>query len=485
MHARNLFFVAVLCSVLSAPLRAAGELSVDLSAFKADSGVVVRAQETRLRILWPIASGELGELVLNRRPGQPLIEEMGIVKAAGAPATPLVRNVNPVTLLTVGSRDLSKHGWNVFFDNPPRRPHETFLASLAATKAVVRSQGRRATVVFDGLSAGPFKGNLQFTVYPNCPLVHVEAVISTEKEPCAILYDAGLTTPTPDWATVAWLDTDDKLQRVSATSLGNAAPVAVRHRAIVAEGVNGSVAIFPPPHRFIYPLDFTDNFKLAWHGKGFQKRVSDWGFGVRQPPEGDNRWVPWVNAPPKTQQHLDVFYLLSKGQASQALAEVRRFTNGDSFRKLDGFRTFTHHYHIEHTLNFSAEQRKQRTDQVPSGLELPPFVTTFKAHGVDIVQLAEFHVQHTADLNAERLNLLRTMHRECRRLSDAGFFSYQGKSPTYISADIGSACSPSRSTGIYIPSPTCLSSRQCRGLEPSMPSITPRTCCASWRKKTA
>jgi hypothetical protein len=426
---RSLFVVVNLFGLMAPPAQAAGEFAVDLSAYKPESGVAVRAEETRLRIQWPMAEGEHGELVLDRRPGQPLIEEIGIAKAAGAQATPLVRKVNPVTVLTVGSRDLSKHGWNVFFDNPPRRPYETFLASLAATKVAVRSQGRRTTVVFDGLSAGPFQGELQFTVYPNCRLVHVEAVVSTEKEPCAILYDAGLTSPTPDWKTLAWVDTNDKLQRVQATSLEKAAPVAVRHRAIVAEGANGSIAVFPPPHRFIYPLDFTDNFKLAWHGKGFQKRINDWGFGVRQPPEGDNRWVPWVNAPPKTRQHLEVFYLLSKGQAPTALDEVRRFTNGDRFRTLDGYRTFTHHYHIEHTLDFVAKQRKQNTDQTPAGLETPPFVTTFKAHGIDIVQLAEFHVQHTPELNTQRINLLRTMHRECRRLSDADFLLLPGEEP--------------------------------------------------------
>jgi hypothetical protein len=408
---------------------AAGGIAVDLSAYKPESGVAVRQQDSRLRVNWPIAAGEQGELLLDLRAGQPLIEEIGIAKAAGAQATPLVKKVNPVTLLTVGTRDLSKHGWNVFFDNPPRRPHETFLAVLAAKKVVVRSEGRRTTVVLDGLSAGPFKGELRFAVYPNCRLVHAQAVVSTEKDLCAILYDAGLTSPNPDWQSVAWVDTDDKLQRVPARSQETAAPVAVRHRTIVAEGTHGSVAIFPPPHRFIYPLDFADNFKLVWHGKGFQKQVSDWGIGVRQPPEGDNRWVPWVNAPPKTRQHLDVFYLLSKGQAPEALAEVRRFTNGDRFRQLDGYRTFTHHYHIEHTFNFLREQRKQKADQVPMALESPPFVKTFKAHGVDIVQLAEFHTEHTPELNAERLNLLRTMHRECRRLSDDGFLLLPGEEP--------------------------------------------------------
>src|SRR5262249_32855815 len=151
----------------------------------------------------------------------------------------------------------------------------------------------RATVIIDGLSAGPFRGELRFTVYPGCRLIHTEAVVSTDKDACAILYDAGLTSPTPDWKTVAWLDTDDQLRRVAATSQKPATPVAVRHRTIAAEGDSGSVALFPPPHQYIYPLDFADNFKLVWHGRGFQKLVDDWGLGIRQPPEGDKRFVPW------------------------------------------------------------------------------------------------------------------------------------------------------------------------------------------------
>ena len=91
--------------------------------------------------------------------------------------------------------------------------------------------------------------------------------------------------------------------------------------------------------------------------------------------------MPWINAPPLTQQRLGVFYLLSLGRAPEAVAEVRRFTHGDRFKKLDGHLTFTSHFHVEHTRDFLQRQRQQKTDQVPQGLEEPPFVRTFKAHG--------------------------------------------------------------------------------------------------------
>jgi hypothetical protein len=405
------------------------DTEVDLSGQRQGTGVTIEHRGTRLHIRWPITASEQGILILQLRAKEPLIEECGVAGSADGPAIPLLRKVDPVTRLTVGVRDLSKQGWNAFFDNPPQRPHTTFAAVLEKRKVRVQCQGRRSTIILDGLSAGPFHGDLRFTLYSGCNLVHMEAVLSTEQDACAILYYAGLTSLTPSWKTVAWLDTNDQLQRVPGTSQPTAAPVAVRHRTIIAEGDQGSVAVFPPPHQFLYPLDFADNFKLVWHGRGFLEGNAEGGFGVRQPPEGDKRFVPWVNAPPHTQQHLSVFYLLTRGKAPEALEQVRRFTHGDRFKKLDGYLTFTSHYHVEHTFDFLEQQKRQKTDQVPKGLEEPSFVKAFKAHGVDIAHLAEFHVAHTPELTANRLPLLRTLHRECRRLSDSRFLLLPGEEP--------------------------------------------------------
>src|SRR5262249_61748205 len=132
--------------------------------------------------------------ILQRRAREPRTEELGIAKPADGPAIPLLRKVNPVTLLTVGVRDLSK-GWDTFFDNPPTRPHQTFPAVQERKKVRARSQGRRSTVILDGLSAGPFRGELRFTVYPGCRLVHAGAVLGTDPDASAILYHARLPSP--------------------------------------------------------------------------------------------------------------------------------------------------------------------------------------------------------------------------------------------------------------------------------------------------
>jgi len=69
----------------------------------------------------------------------------------------------------------------------------------------------------------------------------------------------------------------------------------------------GSVAVFPPPHPYFFARDFTTNMGYLWHA-AFRGSVS---IGVRQLPDDDSSYYPWMNAPPGTRQHMCVFYLLS------------------------------------------------------------------------------------------------------------------------------------------------------------------------------
>ena len=175
--------------------------------------------------------------------------------------------------------------------------------------------------------------------------------------------------------------------------------------------------MFPAPHQFFYPLDEAFNLKFVWHGRNYGELAGDCGFGIRQSPTGDKRYVPWFNAPPGTEQHLGVFYLLTRGDAQQALDAVAKYTRGDRFKKLPGHLTFSSHYHVEHSKDFMAKQKAQNTDGVPQGLEVPGFVKTFKARGVDIVHLAEFHYEDGSKIpETDRCDKLKIMHDECRRL---------------------------------------------------------------------
>jgi hypothetical protein len=106
------FLFAGLFASLTAIEAQTPPVSLDLAGYKRGSGVAIRQKGTLLHVAWPIARGEHGVLVLQLQRNEPLLEMLGIARTAGEPAIALVRHVNPVTLVTVGTRDLSKEGWN-------------------------------------------------------------------------------------------------------------------------------------------------------------------------------------------------------------------------------------------------------------------------------------------------------------------------------------------------------------------------------------
>jgi hypothetical protein len=392
-----------------------------LRASSAEPEIEVVESGGNVRVNWPISQGESGFAVFSLDAGQPLIESLGVAKSGQAEQT-IASGLNPVTLLTIGSRDLKNPaGWVAFFDNPPKRPHQTNLVELGQRTSHVTRIGSHVTLSVAEVSAASFRGDLRFTFFRNSPLIWAEVVVSTKEDGLAIVYDTGLATANPDWQTVAWFDTSGNLQRTKLDANAAATSLAVQGRTIVAEATEsrGSLAVFPAPHQFFYPQDEAFNLKFVWHGRNYAERFGEYGIGIRQSLEGDKRFVPWFNAPPDTAQHLGAFYLLTHGHARQALDAVAKYTRGDRYKKLPGRLTFTSHYHVEHTLEYLRKQKEQNTTQVPRGLETPGMVTTFKARGVDIVHLAEFHNGETPKLQGdERLLQLKTLHSECARLSD-------------------------------------------------------------------
>jgi hypothetical protein len=414
--------------------------AIDVAGVAPGSGFRTTAEGTNLRVSWRMSPTQRGVLVLNPDAGAPLIETLG-VETNGATRAILSR-MNPVVLLTVGERDLANPaGWVAFFDNPPLRSYRTHTLVLAKRSIRAASEGRRLTVTIDDATAGSFHGRFQFTIFADSPLVLAEAVLQTQDNGRAILYDAGLMTPTPNvavieggvpnWRQIAWQDHAGALRRVPADNNQVAAPAFVAKRAIAAENDTGTVTVFPPPHQYFYPLDFATNLGFAWYGRSGDQWLRGYGFGVQQPPAGDKRWVPWCNAPPGTEQRLGLFYHLDTGDAAAALAAVSRYTHDDRFKKLPGHATFSSHYHIEHALELAARRRELvAADAIPAELRTPGFIPTLKARGVDIVHLAEFHTGGMPGLPApQRLALLKTLHDECARLSDGELLVLPGEEP--------------------------------------------------------
>ncbi|MDR3637553.1 MAG: hypothetical protein P4L84_27355 [Isosphaeraceae bacterium] len=377
-----------------------------------DSKVIVR---------WPISPSETGVLELDPIPGEALIESLSIVADANLdrPVKPLLKDVDPVTFLTVGTRvgteirPPSMSVFNTFFDTPANRPHQTYRARLEAKRVEGRSTQGRYTAIVHGLRAGPFAGSLEITVYPGSPLVHIEAVLSTEADRVAYLYDMGLVASgKPSWNGFSWTDTEGNFQTHAAQPTEADRPLAVRHRTLIAEGANGSVACFPPPHQYFFARDLTDNLKYVWFGAGHRGLAERNGFGIRQSETGGGAWVPWVSAPPKTEQRLGMFLLASPGRARETMNEVLRYTHGDRFPDLPGHVTFSSHWHMAIALAAmkEIESKGPRTT--------PDLVKIFKDMNVNIVHLGEFHGDgHPRDQGPLRLAELDALFAECRRLS--------------------------------------------------------------------
>jgi hypothetical protein len=335
-------------------------VSVDTKSYDPFCGVGVKVAGKTLVIGWDTPEGST-ELTLNLS-GQGALVRSIAVAPGQEKLTEVIRDIDPVTVLTVGQRDLKKRGgWTIFFDRTSRKPSESGLLTLKLKSAIVRSVGKRCMVDLGELQGESFSGKLRFTIYAGCDLIHLQSVVQTKEDARALLYHAGLTCE-PTGKTVSWIGLDDKVHQVSAV-MQPAEPEKVRHRTIALETEAGSLAVFPPPHRYFYPLDEAYNLGFTWRGNDFMNHVSGFGIGIRQALEGDRRWVPWSNAPPGTKQELGIFWLPSLARGEKLFDRVKAYTHEDRYLEVPGHKTFTSHYHIEHTTRL-LESREKLTGSV-------------------------------------------------------------------------------------------------------------------------
>jgi hypothetical protein len=423
----NFSAVAKVIVVFSLAIAAtASGVDVDTSSYDKSSEVLVTTTADAIDVTWPVDATRRGRIVFALDSSKPLIASMSIDDAK-----PILANIDPAAVVTVGTRDLKTAGWTIFFDNPRKRPYESFAMKLSRSAARVVTENGRTSVIFDGASAGPFSGEYRFIFYPGGAIVRAAAIMSTDRDATAYTYDTGIVSaadkPLP-WKNVAYKNLENGFTRRDITD--PAITPQVRHRTIFAEGKEGgTVALMPAPHRFFYPLDEVDNLGSTWFGRDYRDLKNLVGFGIRQPIDGDRRWVPWVNAPPGSKQEMGVFFLLGAGDAPKTLGEVLAYTRGDTFKPLPGMQTFSSHYHVEHTLDFLNQQKLQKRDNVPVGLLEPDFVQVFKKLGVNIVHLAEFHTGQNELAIADRITRLKTLHAECARLSRDRFLLLPGEEP--------------------------------------------------------
>ena len=403
--------------------------NIDRQAFDSNDGFALISSEEELRLSWEIAGREafINFQFIPRQgntPAAPLIKSLGIDSST------IMEGLDPNYLFWVGDRDLElRDGWEIFFDRVPTRPYSVEKGYLVPGEVTVSTREGRATVEIDGLNSENFSGSLAFIFYRDSPFIHMEARVSTERPATAFLYHVGLAKPETQGQNLEWIDAFDN-PRIEPISNSTASVYQTRYRSIALSNTNGSLVVSPFPHQYLYPLDFADNFGYNWAGHEYLDMIDGFAFGVRQPPLGDRRFVPWVNAQPGTLQKLGVLLFISERSGIENLETVKRYTRNDTFEPLPGYKTLSSHYHHEHSTDFINKQREQGTTGVPVDLEEPDFVNFFKRMGVDMVHMAEFHFGRTPRLDTEeRLSELKVMHEEFARLSDDNFLLIPGEEP--------------------------------------------------------
>ncbi|RZK83085.1 MAG: hypothetical protein EOO92_00385, partial [Pedobacter sp.] len=413
--------IRILSLLLLISTAVSAQFKVNTAKFNRKNEFTFSQKGNIIDLKWPSGKGNVGHVVLDMTAGQPLFKTIG-VGAKGAVKT-VSTDLDPAFLLSIGKRDLlSQNGWNIFFDKVPQKPYKTFPILLEKASASLRTVGSQTIIGINSLKADHFSGDLEITFYNGSPMFNIAAVISTEQDATAIVYDAGLIDRKSAWKNISWINTADQPMTELVNAADSAKNLAVKYRAIAAKGKEGSLAIFPAPHQYFYPLDEAFNLKFTWYGKEYRKMLDGYGMGIRQDLKGDNRFVPWFNAPPQTKQRLNFFCYLSPVDESDAFTEIKKFTHNDSYVKLPGFKTMSSHFHNEFVMKVMMANK-----EMP---EVPDFVKVFKNTGIDIVHLGEFHyTAHPQGPTELRLLELKMLFEMCNKYSDDKLLLLPGEEP--------------------------------------------------------
>jgi hypothetical protein len=449
-------------SLATASAAFAQGVKCDMTQYKASTGLTAVVEQDLLVVTW---AGQGGSDVRARyivERGQPVIRDLAVRKQGGQWAV-LGQNLAPEYHVVSGMRRMSsdqvaslpaagieltpeviaKNRWFAFHDAPlevpgksgqqmpplPRKPDEIHRADSAfnVTGCSVKTDGARLEVNFPGLSMGIFSGSLQFTVYRGTNLIRMDALATTHDEFVAYKYDAGLKGfSTNTMPRVVWRDTSDEPQQYQFGGVKNVTlvPVKARYRMLLAEGKAGSLATFPPPHKFFWAREIHKNLGYVWYRKDSD---TQFGMGVRQAEHEDSTEQGQIddfalyNAPPGTLQHMGMYFYASPEPAEPTRQAVLAFTHSDTYVPLPGYKTFTNHWHMRFT------ERVRATGSLDTPL---PDLAAMKALGLNIIGLSDFHGDmHGEDSGALRFKDQKDYAEASRRASDTDFLVLPWEEP--------------------------------------------------------
>lgn len=463
--------------LLTGTIQAAQSMNCDLAAYKEQPGLRAGVLGDVLRVEWRGAGDTQLRAAYRVVNGEPVIAELAVRKPGGAWAV-LGRDLKPEFQVTAGKRRiteqqlsplrrlgrldpayLEQQKWNAFWDAPlnvpgatsggpdlPRRPEEIRrgTAHYEVTGCLVKTDGARIEVAFPGVSLGIFSGRLVFTVYRGANLLRQEVVAKTEEPSVAYKYAAGLSGFRTEAARrVIWQDTSQNWQKYEFGGAVNQEPVALRarNRLAIVEAGGGSLAVFPPPHKFFFAREIELNLGYVWYRKD---AADSFSIGIRHGdreemyrPYGvsDGLWkksssearrfaegnFALYNAPPGTWQRMPVYYYLSPENGRAAQAAVLAFTHQDSYKPLPGYQVAISHFHT-HFHEMLADA---------GSLDVQPgWLPAFRAMGINIAMMSDFHGDgHPRDPGPLRFPEQQTYFEGCRRHSDKEFLILPGEEP--------------------------------------------------------
>jgi len=470
----------LLCAVLFSPWAAGQVLNCNLEDYQPLEGLAATVREGVLEVKWRGEQDQRLRAEFTIRNHQPMVRELA-ASINGTKWLVLGRDLTPEFQVTSGMRRLataqaqelrSLHGtltpdlierekWNAFWDAPlsvpgnpgagdssinlPRKPDEIrrAWASYRTTSCQVKTEGSRLKVTFPGLKMGIFSGRLQFTVYRGSNLLRQEAIARTEQPSVAYKYLAGLKGFVIENGTrIIWRDTARAWQEYDFESALNTDAVGLRarNRLAIIETGGGSLGFFPPPHKFFFARENEVNLGYVYYRKDDENHFA---VGVRQPDHGegynsygisDEVWNRRVsesrgetynfalyNAPPGTWQRMAVYFYLSPGRGQAAQQAVLAYTHDDVYKPMPGFKVLVSHFHMH--------LGEMLSDQGTLDYH-PEWTQVFRALGVNIVILADFHSDsHPNDPGPLRFKEQEVYFEACRRLSDRDFLLIPGEEP--------------------------------------------------------
>jgi hypothetical protein len=427
-----------------------------------------------LELTWEGETGQQLKALFGIRNGHPVIQELAA--RSDGEWDVLGKDLTPDFQVTTGRRRISatqrnllkKFGidtpaqedvrkWNTFWDAPlvvpgghdttdlPRKADEIQRASVRynSHSCRVTSKGARVTVTFDGLTLGLFSGEIAFTVYTGSNLLRQEAIAKTEQPSVAYIYKAGLKGFSIENDTkVVWRDTARQWQEYAFGGAPNDVPINLRarNRLVILDAGHGSLAVFPPPHKFFFARENEVNLGYLYYRKDGDKNFS---LGVMQPERGEG-YVPWgvtdaiwnrrtdssraewdnfalYNAPPGTLQHMAVYYYLSAKNDRATQHSVLAYTHDDVFKPVPGFKVVTGHFHMDY--NEMLRDRKTLDYQ-------PGWVPVFRGLGINVVYLGDFHDDSDPnDPGPKRFAEEKVYFEGSRRMSDKDFLVMPAEEP--------------------------------------------------------